>query len=247
MDLVFGDITVACTNTNRIVFPDCGITKGDVIAYYRDVAEVMLPELRSRPLTIERFTKGIDKGGFFSEARAEPLPGVDPARGARVEEAQTAHLLRELFEQLALPVFVKTTGSKGLHVISPLDGHATYDVVSSVGDRISKLLCARHPEMLTTEFYKKDRKGRLYLDTMRNAPGATIVAPYSLRARPGAPVSAPIAWSELDAVTPDGFRLKDVLSRLDRIGDPWKNLRSSECSAVDLARALDDLTGTSGS
>jgi bifunctional non-homologous end joining protein LigD len=298
VDLVFGDITVVCTNTDRIVFPDSGITKGEVIAYYNDVAEVMLPELRGRPLTIERFTKGIDKGGFFQKHAQKHYPAwipreelgtktrvaypicdtaaalvyfanqggfvmhvwtsrreapqcpdelvfdLDPPEGGFDLVQRTARLLRELFDQLGVAVFVKTTGSKGLHVVAPLDARATYGEVAAIGDRISKLLCARHPELLTTEFYKKDRKGRLFLDTMRNAPGATIVAPYSLRARPGAPVSAPIAWTELDTITPDGIRLRDVRSRLDRSGDPWQSLRADLGSASVLSRALDRLTGS---
>ena len=296
MDYVFGDIRVACTNTDRIVFPDSGITKGNVLAYYRDVAEVMLPELRGRPLTIERFTKGIDKGGFFQKHAQKHYPAwiareelgtktrvvypicdsaaalvyfanqggfvlhvwtsrreapqcpdelvfdLDPPEGRFDLVRRTARVLLELFDQLELPLFVKTTGSKGLHVLTPLDGRASYHEVATVGDRISKLLCARHPEMITTEFYKKERKGRLFLDTMRNSPGATIVAPYSLRARPGAPVSAPIAWSELDAVTADGIRLRDVRARLDHSGDPWTGLRATVGSAAAVARALDRLT-----
>ncbi len=295
VDYVFGDITVACTNTDRIVFPESGITKGDVIAYYRDVADVMVPELRGRPLTIERFTKGIDKGGFFQKHAQKHYPAwiareelgtkkkvvypicdspaalvyfanqggfvlhvwtsrrdqpdhpdelvfdLDPPEGRFDLVQQTARVLHELFDQLGLPAFVKTTGSKGLHVVAPLDRSASFGEVATLCDRMSKLLCARHSEMVTTEFYKKDRKGRLYLDTMRNSLGATIVAPYSLRARPGAPVSAPIGWDELDAITPDGIGLRDVRARLDRRGDPWQSLRARIGSAAAAARALDDL------
>jgi bifunctional non-homologous end joining protein LigD len=133
---------------------------------------------------------------------------------------------------------VKTTGSKGLHVIAPLDGTATYEQVGLLAAAMSARLCRLHPELVTTEFYKKDRKGRLFLDTMRNAYGATVVAPYSLRGKPGAPVSAPIAWDELDAITPDGIRLRDVRARLDRIGDPWHALRAQPGSVATAAAAL---------
>ncbi len=296
VNYVFGDITVACTNTDRIVFPESGITKGDVIEYYRDVAEVMLPELRRRPLTIERFTKGIDKGGFFQKHAQKHYPAwiareelgtkkrvvypicdsaaalvyfanqggfvlhvwtsrreapeypdelvfdLDPPEGRFDLVQQTARVVQELFDQLALPAFVKTTGSKGLHVVAPLDGRATFDEVARLCDRMSRRLCARHPEMLTTEFYKKDRKNRLYLDTMRNSLGATIVAPYSLRARAGAPVSAPIGWDEIETITPDGIKLPNVRLRLDRRGDPWKTLRVKLGSVAAAHRALTGLT-----
>ncbi len=295
---MFGDITVATTNTDRVVFPDSGITKGDVIAYYNEVADVMLPELRGRPLTIERFTKGIDKGGFFQKHAQKHYPAwigreelggktkvvypicdtaaalvyfanqggfvmhvwtsrretpecpdelvfdLDPPEGGFALVLRTARILKELCAELGVPVFVKTTGSKGLHVIVPLDGAATFDEVAAVCGRIAKHLCARYPDLVTTEFYKKDRKGRLFLDTMRNSLGATIVAPYSLRARPGAPVSAPIAWTELDAITPDGIRLRDMRARLDRSGDPWSGLRARVATVEEIARGVDRLPAT---
>jgi bifunctional non-homologous end joining protein LigD len=291
----FGDITVACTNVDRVVFPDCGITKGEVIAYYKDVAPVMVPELRDRPLTMERFTKGIDKGGFFQKHAQKHFPpwigrielgtktrveyplcdsdaalvyfanqggiafhvwtsrkdapdhpdeivfDLDPPDGGFEMVRRTALLLRELFGELELPAFVKTTGSKGLHVIVPTDGKAPYAEVAALCNQIAARLCMREPELVTTEFYKKDRKGRLFLDTMRNALGATFVAAYSLRGKPGAPVSAPIEWEEVEdpAVRADGFRLRDIRARLDRIGDPWSHLRrtlgSVEAAAAKLA------------
>ena len=95
------------------------------------------------------------------------------------------------------------------------------------------------------EFYKKDRKGRLFLDVMRNAISATLVAPYSLRGRPGAPLSAPIEWSEVDdpALRSDGVRLRDIRARLDRHGDPWRLLRAAPGSIAAAQRALARLVG----
>lgn len=292
MELVFGDVTVKCTNTDRIVFPDAGITKGEVISYYRDVADVMLPELRHRPLTIERFTKGIDKGGFFQKHAQKHYPAwiervelgvktrvvyplcntpadlvyfvnqggfvlhvwtsradapshpdelvfdLDPPEGGFELVRRTARILHDLLDELGLGAFVKTTGSKGLHVIAPLDGAAPFDEVSALSNQIAALLVRRHPELVTTEFYKKDRKGRLFLDTLRNAYGATVVAPYSLRGRPGAPVAAPIEWEELDDIRPDGIGLRDVRARLDELGDPWSNLRARPGSIQTAAAAL---------
>jgi bifunctional non-homologous end joining protein LigD len=293
----FGELTVACSNVERVMFPENGITKGELVAYYRDVADLMVPELRGRPLTVVRYTKGIDRGGFFQKHHQKHFPAwldhvtagsktrvdypivdnaaglvymanqgsielhvwtsrkdaldrpdmlvfdLDPPDGRFDLVRRTAVLLRELFEQLGLPAFVKLTGSKGMHVIAPLDDAATFDEVGALATRIGAILCRRHPDLLTMEFYKKDRRGRLFLDVMRNAIGATLVAPYSLRGRPGAPVSAPIAWSEVDdpALAADGVRLRDVLDRLDRTGDPWRDLRAASGSIARAARALDQL------
>lgn len=298
MEYVFGDITVACTNTDRVVFPEVGITKGEVIAYYASVAGVMLPELIDRPLTIERFTKSVDKGGFYQKHAQKHYPvwiervelgtktkvnyplcdspaalvyfanqggfvlhvwtsraqtpanpdeivfDLDPPDNGFPLVQQTARILHELFDELSLTAFVKTTGSKGLHVVAPLDGEADFAEVHALCSGISKLLCARHPDLVTTEFYKKDRKGRLFLDTGRNSLGATMVAPYSLRGRPNAPVSAPIEWDELDDIRPDGITLGDIAGRLDRIGDPWASLRSHPASLRTAAAALEKILDT---
>jgi bifunctional non-homologous end joining protein LigD len=265
-----------------VVFPDAGITKSEVIAYYRAVADVMVPELEGRPLSIERFTRPIDQGGFFQKHWQKHYPDwldsaelgaktlvrypvvdsvagliylanqggvafhvwpsrkhapehpdlivfdLDPPEGGFAMVREVALLLRDVLEELSLTAFVKTTGSKGLHVVAPLDGQAAFDQVHALCGDLAKLLCARHPQLVTTEFYKKDRKGRLFFDTLRNALGATFVAPYSLRGKPGAPVSAPVEWSEVedDALTPDGFTLRDVPARLDAINDPWGDLRA---------------------
>ncbi|HEV7558927.1 MAG TPA: hypothetical protein VGO00_25820, partial [Kofleriaceae bacterium] len=127
----------------------------------------------------------------------------------------------------------------------PLDGKARYAEVNDLCQRVAKLLSTRHPETITTEFYKKDRKGRLFFDTMRNAPGATFVAAYSLRGRPNAPVSAPIEWREIDdpAMRPDVFHLRVMRARLDRCGDPWRALRVREGSVAGAVAALRHLEG----
>lgn len=289
----FGDVTIDCSNIDRVVFPDAGagagagagaITKGDILAYYREVASAMVPELARRPLTLERFTKGIAGGGFFQKhwqkhfpswidrvevdgktrvvypicndaaslvyfanqgaialhvttARKDALDHPDlivfdldpPERGFALVRT-VAKALREVLTAIGLPAFVKTSGSKGMHVVSPVDGTADYGEVGRLCAGITEWLRARHPDLVTTEFYKKDRGGKLFLDTMRNGFSATVVAPYSLRGRPGAPVSAPITWDEVDdpALAPDGLRLRAVLDRLDAWGDPWHELRATQ-------------------
>jgi bifunctional non-homologous end joining protein LigD len=285
-------ITVALTNQDRVVFPDVGITKGDVIAYYRAVADAMVPQLAGRPLTVERFTKGVDQGGFFQKHWQKHYPtwldsaelgaktrvrypivdnaaglvylanqggiafhvwtsrkgaplhpdlivfDLDPPEGGFAMVREVALLLHDVLDELSLDAFVKTTGSKGLHVVAALDGAAPFDEVHALCADLATLLASRSPDLITTEFYKKDRKGRLFFDTMRNAPGATFVAGYSLRGRANASVSAPVTWKEVEDATlrPDGFTLRDVPERLDRLGDPWATLFAKPGS-VAAARA----------
>lgn len=282
------------------MFPDAGITKGEVLAYYADIAEVMVPELAHRPLTLERFTKGVDQGGFYQKHAQKHYPpwigrvelgaktrvtyplcdtpaalvyfanqggivlhvwtsrhdapdhpdelvfDLDPPEGRFDMVRQVARILRELLDKLELAAFVKVTGSKGVHVVAPLDATASFSDVLGFCDHASRLLCTLYPDLVTSEFYKKDRRGRLYLDTMRNAYAATMVAPYSLRGRPGAPISAPIEWSELDDIAPDGIRMREVRARLDRRGDPWAQLRMRPGSIATAQRALDRLLATAG-
>jgi bifunctional non-homologous end joining protein LigD len=297
LEYIFGDVTVTCTNVDRVMFPQTGITKRELLAYYHFIADHMLPELVGRPISVERYTKGIDRGGFFQKHYQKHYPAwlasaelgtktrvvypiidntagliylanqgsiafhvwtsrrdapeypdqivfdLDPPDGRFDLVRQTAFILRELFDELGLPAFVKTTGSKGLHVVAPTDGRATYTEVAALTNRIARLLCARHPDLVTTEFYKKDRKGRLFLDTLRNALGATLIAVYSVRGRPGAPISMPLHWDELEdpALRPNGFLLRDARARIEQRGDPWANLRARLGSVDDADAALDRL------
>lgn len=294
---MFGDVTVACSSVDRVVFPADGITKGELLAYYRDVAELMVPELRGRPLSVVRYTKGIDRGGFFQKHYQKHFPAwldhveagartrvdypiadraaavvylanqgaiefhvwtsrkdaldrpdllvfdLDPPDGRFDLVRRAAVALHELLERLGLPAFVKLTGSKGLHVVVPLDDRASFDEVSALATRIGARLCRQHPDELTMEFYKKDRRGRLFVDVMRNALSATVVAPYSLRGRPGAPVAAPIEWREVDdpALRADGVHLRELRARLDHRGDPWHGLRARAGSVADAMRTLADM------
>lgn len=297
MEYAFGDVTVACSHVDRVMFPADGITKGELIAYYRDVAELMLPELRGRPLSVVRFTKGIDRGGFFQKHYQKHFPAwidritagsktrveypivdtaagvvymanqgaielhvwtsrkdaldrpdllvfdLDPPDGSFELARRMARRLRDVLDALGLPAFVKLTGGKGVHVVTPLDDAAAFDEVGALATQIAARLCRRHPDELTMEFYKKDRRGRLFVDVMRNAIGATIIAPYSLRGRPGAPVAAPITWDELadPALCAGDIRLRDLRARLDRRGDPWRDLRARAGSVAAATRALADL------
>ncbi|MGW2816837.1 non-homologous end-joining DNA ligase [Streptomyces sp. NPDC001415] len=148
---------------------------------------------------------------------------LDPPEDDFAAVRAAARLLHDLLDELELPSAVMTTGSRGLHVLVPLDRRAPFDDVRDFALGTANLLTARHPDTLTTAPRKEARRGRLYLDTQRNAYAQTAVAPYSVRALPGAPVATPLAWAEIDDPDLDARRwtLGTIADRLDN--DPWRN------------------------
>lgn len=170
---------------------------------------------------------------WLSRADAPHRPDVlvvdlDPSAGADFEDVRwAAGRVCELWDEVKLPARLMTTGSRGLHVIAPLDGKADYDEVRDFAHRAAELLAARHPDRLTTEQRKADRPaegggGRIYLDVQRNAYAQTAVAPYSVRAKPGAPVATPIAREELEdpELSATRWTLRTIGERLAE-QDPW--------------------------
>ena len=143
-------------------------------------------------------------------------------------------------EELGLPCWVKTSGSKGFHVVVPLDGKAGFDDVSGFAHAAGRVLVARDPEHLTQEFSKADRGGRILVDTARNRYGATVAAAYAVRARPGAPVSAPCTWEEIasGAAGPKTFTLRAMADRVAAVGDLWAGLRRRGRSLTRPAQRL---------
>lgn len=292
---------VAVSHPGKELFPEDGITKDEFVDYHRTVAPTMLPHLRDRPVTLERYPDGYPGRSFYQKAAPDHFP--DWVRTEEVakeggtvrmavcdDEATLLHLAnqaaltlhpwlsgvarphhpdklildldppgdgfalvrwaaftaRELFTDLRLDPVVMTTGSRGLHVVLPLDRGADFDDVRDFARRTADLLAERHPEKLTTEVRKNKRKGRLYLDIQRNAYAQTGVAPYSVRARPHAPVATPLRWEELadEAVGPQHWTLRTIPDRLARHGDPWSGLhhRGHSLTAADrrLARLVQE-------
>jgi len=139
---------------------------------------------------------------------------------------RAAKSLRDLLTDLGLEPFVKTTGSRGLHVLAPLARGATFDEVRDFTRDAAEVLVQDDPH-LTVEHRKAKRAGRIFVDVMRNAYAQHAVAPYSPRPRPGAPVAAPLEWDELDhrGMSPERFTVNNVLTRLHERGDPWRNVR----------------------
>lgn len=146
-----------------------------------------------------------------------------PDEGDFGEVRWAAGIMRELLESVELVPFVQTTGSRGLHVVVPLDPSRSFDEVLALTQRLAERLAQDHPERLTTEQRKSKRAGRLYLDVQRNAYNQSAVAPYGVRARPGAPVATPLDWSEVEdgSLRPDGYTIGNLFRRLGQKDDPW--------------------------
>jgi bifunctional non-homologous end joining protein LigD len=129
---------------------------------------------------------------------------------------------------LQLPTWLKTTGSKGYHIAVPLDGKSDFEEVSRFAYGVATALVASDPEHLTTEFAKAERGTRIFVDVGRNGPGATYAAPYAVRPKPGAPVSVPCTWDELERgeAAPQTFTLRNMAARMHAVGDLWSDMRT---------------------
>lgn len=286
------DGAVTITHPEKVLFPDDGITKGELAAYHAMIAPAMLPHLRGRPVTMERFPSGIGAKGFIQKdvsrgfpawlARVEvPKHGgtvhhplidderalawlsnqncvtphvwnrrvphldrpdwcvfdLDPTALDEPAEVRAAALaVRDVLAERGLPSWVKTSGSKGFHVVVPVDGSATTAEVARFAQAIGEELVRRDPARLTLAFAKAERGGRIYVDTGRNDYSATVAAAYAVRPRRGAPVSAPCTWDEVEAgaVEPQSFTLRTMEARLAAVGDLWAGLLTA---GVPLPRA----------
>ncbi|WP_256916442.1 non-homologous end-joining DNA ligase [Streptomyces hilarionis] len=170
------------------------------------------------------------------------LDPADDAPFAVVREA--ARRLGELLDELRLPSGLMTTGSRGLHVVVPVDGSHGFDEVRAFARDVAELLAAEHPDRLTTAARKKDRGDRLYLDIQRNAYAQTAVAPYTVRALPGAPVATPITWDQLDdpELGPRRWTIAEAVEQAR--SRPWAALTGRGRSLDPARRRLGALIGS---
>ncbi len=168
---------------------------------------------------------------------------LDPPEGEFEVVRQCARDFRKLFEELGLTAFVMTTGSKGLHIVLPLDGKADFEDSREFAKDVANLLAKRHPKDYTTESRKEKRKGRLFLDYLRNSHGQTSVAPYALRAKKGAPVATPIDWQELKDKDLHARRWHygNIFRRLGKKKDPWKDFEHKKNNLKKARKKLDEM------
>jgi bifunctional non-homologous end joining protein LigD len=166
---------------------------------------------------------------------------LDPSKEDELDRLRAAALLlRDFLDELGLPSWIKTSGSKGFHIAVPLNGKHDFGEVARFAHTVGRVLVSRDPDNLTQEFHKVDRGGRILVDTGRNGYSATYAATYTVRARPGAPVSAPCTWEEIEKgeVGPKTFTLRTMAQRIATTGDLWSDLLKNK---VSLKRALNRL------
>ncbi|MGH9880606.1 MAG: non-homologous end-joining DNA ligase [Pyrinomonadaceae bacterium] len=276
------------THPEKVLFPGEGITKGELASYYEKIAPIMLPHIRRRPITMERYHRGIGFPGFFQKDVSKGFPewlkrvevpkhggtvhhpivndtksllwlanqnsitihvwpsrtpnlynpdicvfDLDPSKEDEIEILCAAALrVRDFLAELGLSSWVKTSGSKGFHIAVPLDGKAGFGEVARFAHAVGSILVKRDPGNLTQEFSKADRGGRILVDTGRNGYSATFAAAYTVRAKAGAPVSAPCKWEELERgeVGPRSFTLRTMAQRIAEVGDLWSEMLRSKQS-----------------
>ena len=286
---------VVITHPEKVLFPEDGITKGELAGYYEAVAPIMVPHMRARPVTMERYPQGLGEQSFWQKDVSKGFPewlqrvevpkkrgtvhhllvpdtrsllwlanqnsitphvwtsrapnlhqpdicvfDLDPGEDQPAILRSAALALRDLLLELGLTSWVKTSGSKGFHIVVSLDGKADFETVAPFAHSVGALLVKRDPDHLTQEFSKADRGGRIFVDTARNGYSATFAAAYAVRAKPGAPVSAPCAWDEIarGEVGPTTFTLRRMPGRIAEVGDLWSEMPKQKRS---LRRAVQRL------
>jgi bifunctional non-homologous end joining protein LigD len=289
---------IAVSNQDKVFFPESGLTKGDLIDYYRRIGGVALPHLRGRPVSMHRFPDGIGKDGFFQKNIPDYFPqwikretlgkeggsvthvvandaatlvyladqgcitphvglsrvdridapdrlvfDLDPSDDDFAKVQGAARKVKAALDELELDSFVQTTGSRGLHVVVPLDRSASFEEVRPFARTLAEHLAEQYPDLLTVEQRKAARGGRVFVDYLRNAYAQTMVATYAVRAIEGAPVAAPLTWSEAlaDGLSPRKYTIENVFRRLGQKDDPWAGIDREAQSLANARARLQDI------
>ena len=275
---------VKLSSADRVLFPDDGVTKGDLFEYYDAIADTIVPHLKNRPFTLKRYPHGITQEAYFQKQAPKGIPDWIPTRQfvtrrregderlvdfvlvnsregllwmvqmncvdmnawySRVDKPErpdyvvfdldpdddafetaipVAHLVREALEELDLHSYVKTSGAAGIHVLVPITRRSTFEQTYDFAELVARGVEERNPGLATTEWLKKKRpKGAVLVDHRQNGHGKTIASAYSVRPKPGAPVSMPLRWEELtDDVRPREFGRPEALYGVERLGDLYE-------------------------
>jgi bifunctional non-homologous end joining protein LigD len=288
---------VTFTNLKKVFWPEEKITKKDVIDYYRDLSEIILPYLKDRPQSLYRTPNGIIEKGFFQKNVESVAPDwaetieLETSKGKKIEYLlcqdqdtllymanlgcieinpwssslpdldkpdfmifdldpveiefeKVVHLaikFKELFDQLGLPAYCKTSGSRGLHIYVPIEQNYNYSKVQNFVKILKTHIHKQSKGLTSLERSPSARKGKVYLDYLQNARGKTMASVYSIRPRPGALVSAPLRWEELTPkLKPQEFTIRTMRKRLDKEDDLWKGMFEQR---GDLRKALESIEG----
>jgi len=286
-----GKRTLRLSNLDKPFWPEEGITKGDLLAYYRDVAPVVVPHLRERPFTMRRYPDGAGGKSFFQKDKPPGMPDWIPTENIEVstrdrprqrrridaplvndelallwmvnmgcidlntwysrvprldrpdfvlfdldpspdvgfrETVQVALLVKEVLDALDLQSFPKTSSADGMHVLVPIARRHTYDDTREFAEIVAGALASTHRGLVTNQWAKSKRKGVL-IDANQNGEGKTIASVYSVRPRPGAPVSTPLRWDEVDeSLDPRAFTMDVVRERIAKHGDLFKGVLTTK-------------------
>lgn len=275
-----GREVVSLTHLERIYWPREGYTKGDLLRYYYEVADYILPYLQDRPLIMKRYPTGVG-GPYFHQHDVNEAPSfvrtvplevedggehevdyivgenlatllymanlgaveqhewhsrvkdlehpdwfvfdLDPGEGVAFETiCDVAVTTRDVLARIGLEAYAKTSGSRGLHVYVPVEPKYDYGSIAKLAEQVATVVARAQSEVATVERSKRKRgTGMIYVDHMQNARGKSVVAPYSVRPKPGATVSAPLEWKEVERrkIKTDDFHIKNMLRRVERKGD----------------------------
>lgn len=291
-----GGRALSLSNLDKVLWPEDGLTKADLVAYYGRVAPYLLPHLRGRPLVLTRYPDGIHSESFYQKNTPDWAPAwlrrfryqfpggerpldfllvddaaglawianqaaieihpwpatldapelpdrvtvdIDPAEGATWDMVRlVAESAGQLLSALGLQAFPKTSGATGIHITMALWRRYTFDEVTEFLHKLALTLFHLHPDVITLERMVAKRTSKVYLDYLQNQRGKTITSVYGVRPRPGAPVSTPITWEELSWVRPDTFRLNNIFSRLEQVGDLYEPLAHSPQELDTATQAL---------
>ena len=274
---------VRLTNLRKVFWPELGLTKGDLLQYYADVADVLLPHIRNRAMVMKRYPHGAAGEFFFMKRAPSPRPAwieicaidhgsrgvidfpmiqdraalmwvinlgcidlnqwyatcdsvntpdyvhfdLDPGVGAEFTHVlESALVVKEALDTLKMPSYVKTTGSRGLHVYVPIVRGPDQKDVWTFAKALAVELAGRNPALMTAHYKKEHRpRGRVLVDYNQNRWGSTLASIYSPRPRPEASVSVPITWKEVKkGVRIADFTVRNVPGRVKKLGDLWKPL-----------------------
>ncbi|HYF66921.1 MAG TPA: DNA ligase D [Ohtaekwangia sp.] len=282
------------TNLSKVFWPEEGITKRDMLNYYYQVVPFMLPYMKDRPQTLNRFPNGIHGKSFYQKDVTGKVPSwietheyfsegdqrkkhflvctdeasllyiaslgciemnpwssrtqspdnpdwciidLDPdVKNTFDQVIEAAQVTKQVLDGIDVPSYCKTSGSTGLHIYIPLGGKYVYEDSKEFGRAIVKIVNAELPDFTSIERKVTDRKGKMYLDFLQNRPQATVAGPYSLRPKPGAPVSMPLHWDEVKkGLQIRDFTIKNAIERLRVEGDLFKGVLEE---GIDINQAM---------
>jgi DNA ligase D len=305
MDIEVADRVVVLSNPDKVMFPEYGETKHDVVRHYLALAEPVLAAMQGRPVLLERYPNGVGQSSFFQKRVPDKRPDwlettsvstpngttsdalviadlahvvwavnlgvlgfhvwpylandpehadelridLDPSPGVTWEMVRTAGFAaRDLFAELGMRSYPKTTGNRGLHVYVRLLSRWDAYEVRTAAVAFARELERRHIELVTAQWWKEQRGARVFVDFNQNAPHKTVFGAWSVRPRVGAQVSTPITWDELPSVHPDDFTIRNVTARFAENGDPWADIAAPaqnlapllELAIIDADRGIPD-------